>query len=37
MGCDGLVTAVVDAGKIARDLVRIAIGDCLFAKLRHYV
>src|SRR5215469_10389043 len=34
---DGLVPAVVDAAKISRDLVRIAIGNCLFAKMHRDV
>ena len=34
MGHDGLVAVVVDAGKISRDLCRLAIGGCLLANVR---
>jgi hypothetical protein len=34
MGDDGLVAVVVDAGKIARELARLAIGSGLLAKVR---
>jgi hypothetical protein len=34
MGHDGLVAVVVDAGKISRDLARLAIGGGLLAKVR---
>jgi hypothetical protein len=34
MGQDGLVAVVVDAGKVSRDLARLAIGGGLLAKVR---
>jgi hypothetical protein len=37
MGHDGLVTVVVDASKISRDLARFAVGGGLLAHVHRYV